>query len=79
MCIIIAKARRQQGPTWDAIMNATQRNPDGFALAYSLGRGRKPRIIRSMKRADVLARGAQRAREEAQTTLARIRKAVGLA
>ena len=54
MCIIIAKARKQQGPTWDSIMHATQRNPDGFALAYSLGRGRKPRIIRSMKRADVL-------------------------
>ena len=54
MCIIIAKARKQQGPTWDAIMHATQRNPDGFALAYSLGRGKAPRIIRSMKRADVL-------------------------
>ena len=54
MCIIIAKARKQQGPTWDAIQTATRRNPDGFALAYSLGRGRRPRIIRSMRRADVL-------------------------
>lgn len=54
MCIIIAKARKQQGPTWDSIMHATQRNPDGFALAYSLGKGKAPRIIRSMKRTEVL-------------------------
>ena len=54
MCIIIAKARKQQGPTWDAIQTATRRNPDGFALAYSLGKGKEPRIIRSMKRAEVL-------------------------
>ena len=54
MCIIIAKARKQQGPTWDSIMHATQRNPDGFALAYSLGKGKSPRIIRSMKRTEVL-------------------------